>query len=325
MMQPISVLVTGASGFLGGALCKVLSEKMTVRGTVRASSMPNKHEGVELVAGELSGNFDWSVVLEGVTAIVHCAARVHVMRDSAENPLEEFRTVNVDGTLNIARQAAVAGVKRFVFISSIGVNGGETFGKPFSAEDIAAPHTPYAVSKYEAEQGLRALAEESGMEVVIIRPPLIYGPGAPGNFASLKKLLASGIPVPLGSATKNRRSFVYLGNLVDLVEICIVHPKAANKTLLVSDDEDLSTAALLRRMAVAMGTSARLIRFPIGLLKFVAKALGRSNTMQSLCGSLEVDISQTQKTLGWSPPFDIDAGLRLTLSPLYCPDEKRNH
>lgn len=307
-----TVLVTGGSGFLGSALCTVLSREMLVRRVVRVGSADKELTGTETVRGDLSSDFDWSEALSGVSSVVHCAARVHVMRDIADNPLNEFRAVNVVGTMNLARQAAGAGVKRFVFISSIGVNGGETHVVPFSASDATAPHTPYAVSKQEAEVALRQLAKDSGMEVVIIRPPLIYGPDAPGNFASLVKLMASGIPVPLASVTANRRSFVYLGNLLSLIQTCLAHPAAANNTFLVSDGEDLSTAALLRRLAAAMGVPARLVPFPVSLLRLGAKLLGRSDTVQSLCGSLEVDISKTRELLGWTPPFSVDEGLFYT-------------
>lgn len=303
------VLVTGANGFLGGALCTVLGRKMLVRRAVRSGFADREQAGAQTVYGDLSATFDWSGALCGVTSVVHCAARVHMMRDDAENPLDEFRYVNVVGTINLARQAATAGVKRFVFISSIGVNGGETFAKPFSAADAVSPHTPYAVSKHEAEMALRQLAKDSGMELVIIRPPLIYGPDAPGNFASLVKLLASGMLVPLASVTANRRSFVYLGNLLNLIETCLVHPAAANNIFLVSDGEDLSTAALLRRLGSAMGVPVRLIPFPIFLLRLGAKILGRSDMAQSLCGSLEIDISKTRELLGWTPPFSVDEGL----------------
>jgi nucleoside-diphosphate-sugar epimerase len=249
----------------------------------------------------------------GVSVIVHCAARVHVMKNvDLADPLTEFRKVNVDGTLRLARQAAKTGVRRFILVSSIGVNGGETFGRPYAAADEVAPHTPYAVSKYEAEVQLRSLADETGMEVVIIRPPLVYGPNAPGNFASLMKYLVSGLPLPLGSVTHNRRSLVFLDNLVDLIVTCVDHPAAANQTFLVSDDEDLSTVALLQRMAAALGTPARLIPVPLAALKLGARIVGRPELAQRLLGSLELDISKTKSMLGWSPPVKVDEALRIT-------------
>lgn len=306
------VLVTGASGFLGGALCKVLLGKKNIRAAVRKVSSTKRIANTEEVIGELSDRFDWSGALSGAISVVHCAARVHVMRETSEDPLKEFRAINVDGTMNLARHAVEAGVRRFIFISSIGVNGGETSGRPFSPFDVPAPHTPYAVSKCEAEMQLLALAEETGLEVVIIRPPLIYGPEAPGNFASLMKALESGIPLPLASIVKNRRSYAYVDNVIDLVVTCLDHPAAANQTFLVSDDEDMSTAALLWRMAAALGKPARLIPVPAGLIKIGAKLIGQSGIAQRLCGSLQVDISKTKALLCWTPPISVDEGLRRT-------------
>jgi len=235
-----------------------------------------------------------------------------VTKEEAADPLAEFRSVNVDGTLVLARQAAEAGVRRFIFISSIGVNGGETTAHPFTVDDSVSPHTPYAVSKHEAEVGLRALAEDTAMEIVIIRPPLVYGPNAPGNFYSLMKFLASRVPLPLGSVKANRRSFVYLDNLIDLIVTCLDHPKAANQTFLVSDGEDLSTTDLLRRMGQALGKPARLIPVPQQLLTLAAKVLGKPGIAQRLCGSLQVDIAKTRELLGWNPPVSVDEGLRRT-------------
>jgi len=254
---------------------------------------------------------DWSSTLLGVNVIVHTAARVHVLRDSAPDPLVEFRRVNVAGTLTLARQAVDAGVRRFIFISSIGVNGAETFETPFTAEDKAAPHLPYAVSKHEAELGLRQIAQETGLEVVIIRPPLVFGPGAPGNFNRLLLIVNRGVPLPLG-AIHNRRSLVALDNLVDLIVTCLNHPAAANQTFLVSDGEDLSTTVLLRRAAAALGRSARLIPVPALVLRAGARLLGKANFAQQLCGSLQVDISKTRNLLGWTPPVSVDDMLKQT-------------
>ncbi len=261
------------------------------------------------VTGDLELAADWSVALAGISAVVHLADRVHVMADTAANPLVEFRRVNVQGTLNLARQAAAAGVRRFVFISSIGVNGAETSQKPFADQDQAAPHSPYAVSKYEAELALQALAAETDMEVVVIRPPLVYGPNAPGNFGSLMRWLKRGVPLPLG-AIHNQRSLVALGNLVDLIVLCLTHPAAANQTFLVSDGEDVSTTELLRRMGQALGCPARLIPVPASWLKLAATMVGKPDVAQRLCGSLQVDISKTRQLLGWSPPLTLDQGLK---------------
>lgn len=307
------VLVTGATGFVGRALFVSLVGSRTLRGVVRKLGENALLEGERFVTGNLSADFDWSDALIDVSVVVHCAARVHVMNEEATDPLAEFRRVNVDGTLRLARQAADAGVRRFVFVSSIKVNGEHSQpGHPFTADQTLAPGDPYGVSKCEAEAGLRALAKEMDMEVVIIRPPLVYGPGVKANFLAMMRWLQRGVPLPLGSVMENRRSFVFLDNLIDLIVTCIDHPAAANQTFLVSDDEDLSTAALLRRMAEALGRPVRLIPVPVGLFVFGTKLIGRPGIAQRLCGSLQVDIGKTKVLLGWSPPYSVDEGLRRT-------------
>ncbi|MBK8892427.1 MAG: SDR family oxidoreductase [Dechloromonas sp.] len=307
------ILVTGASGFVGKALCANLIERCPLRISVRDKSVGNWPAGVDVIEASLSPEQDWITVLSGVSSVVHCAARVHVMNEDAGDPLAEFRRVNVDGTLRLARQAADTGVRRFVFVSSIKVNGEHSQpGHPFTADEIPAPGDPYGVSKCEAEAGLRALSQETGMEVVIIRPPLVYGPGVKANFLAMMRWLQRGVPLPLGGVTANRRSLVFLDNLVDLIVTCIDHPAAANQTFLVSDDEDLSTAALLRRMAAALGRPARLIQVPAGLIVFGAKLIGRPGIAQRLCGSLQADIGKTKALLGWSSPISVDEGLRRT-------------
>jgi len=305
----LQILVTGANGFLGRAFClEALSKGIKVRGSTRNSTvLPSKFDTITV--GDINGNTGWQDALMGCEIVVHLASRVHVMAEKASIPLYEFRRVNVQGTLNLARQAFEAGARRFVFVSSIGVNGAETFGKPFTSEDTVAPHSAYAISKYEAELSLQALAAETGMEVVIIRPPLVYGPGAPGNFGSLIRWLKRGVPLPLG-AIHNKRSLVSIDNLVDLILTCLTHPSAPNQTFLVSDDEDVSTADLLRRMSLAMGFSARLIPLPVNLLKLAAALMGRQDVAQKLCGSLQLDIEKTKRMLGWSPLISLDEGLR---------------
>jgi nucleoside-diphosphate-sugar epimerase len=302
------LLVTGASGFVGRALSlEALGRGITVRAASRSPSiMPAAIE--TRAVGDIDGDTDWFNLLRGCSAIVHLAARVHMTVDKSIDPLVEFRRVNVDGTLNLARQSAAAGVKRFVFISSIGVNGAETHQQPFAPEDDVAPHSPYAVSKYEAEVGLQVLASETGMEVVIIRPPLVYGSNAPGNFGSLMHWLQRDVLLPLG-AVHNQRSLVSLGNLVDLILTCLIHPAAANQIFMVSDGEDVSTTELLSRMGQAMGHPARLLPVPENLLKLAAGMLGRTDMAQRLCGSLQVDISKTRELLGWMPPLTLDEGL----------------
>jgi nucleoside-diphosphate-sugar epimerase len=307
----MKVLVTGANGFVGRAVLSEINGMNGINpvGSIRRAAIASAADSPLVTVGNLSGQTNWSRVLADVQAVIHLAGRVHVKVDTAADPLEEFRRVNVQGTLNLARQAAAAGVRRFVFISSIGVNGAETFQMPFTDKDRAAPHSPYALSKYEAELGLQALAAETGIEVVIIRPPLVYGPGAPGNFGSLIRWLKLGVPLPLG-AIHNQRSLVALGNLVDLIVMCITHPMAANQTFLVSDDEDVSTTELLGRMGQALGLSARLMPVPVSWLKLAAAMLGKKDVAQRLCGSLQLDITKTRRLLGWSPPISLDEGLK---------------
>jgi nucleoside-diphosphate-sugar epimerase len=261
-----------------------------------------------MVTEDLAAEADWGMALDGVDAVVNCAARVHVRHDTSSDPLAEFRRVNVAGVLNLARRAADAGVKRFIYISSIGVNGPETFGVPFTAEDEPGPHSPYAVSKHEAELGLRQLTRETGLEVVIIRPPLVFGPGAPGNFKRLLQIVYRGIPLPLG-AIHNKRSLVALDNLVDLIIVCLQHSAAANQTFLVSDGEDLSITGLLQRTGEALGRPARLLPMPEFVVQTVARLLGKASIAQQLCGSLQVDISKTRDLLGWTPPVSVDDAL----------------
>lgn len=307
------IMVTGGSGFVGRTLLERLYQDGY--GLIAPSRTPlaQAPAGVvnPLVAG-LAADVDWSASLEGAAVVIHSAARVHVMNDTADDPLVEFRKANVDGTLSLARQAAAAGVQRFIFISSIKVNGeGTELGHPYRADDTPAPQDPYGVSKMEAEQGLRALAAETGMEVVIIRPVLVYGPGVKANFRSMMSWLRKGIPLPLG-ATGNKRSLVAVDNLVDLIATCIDHPAAANQTFLVSDGEDLSTTQLLQRMGSALGRPARLLPVPASLLQAGAAMLGRRAIAQRLCGSLQVDICKTRERLAWAPPVSVDDALRKT-------------
>lgn len=303
------VLVSGANGFLGRILCdSAAAQGLAVRGTTRAA-MNIGPEIENVMVGDIHEETDWGQTLANCQAVVHLAARAHVLQETEDNPRAAFRKVNTEGTLNLARQAVAAGVRRFIYISSIGVNGAETFASPFSAQDQAHPHSAYAESKYEAEMGLRVLAAQTGMEVVIIRPPLVYGPGAPGNFGTLMRWLRRGLPLPLG-AIRNRRSFVGVDNLVDLILVCLAHPAAANELFLVSDGEDVSTSAFLRRLAKASGRTVYLIPFPTSLLKWGAAWVGRSDTARQLCGSLQIDIEKTRKLLNWSPPLTLDEGLQ---------------
>lgn len=310
-----NVLVTGASGFIGQALCaRLLADGWRVCAALRDSGRgPDLLPGCEQrLVGEIGPGTDWLSPLKEVDIVVHLAARVHVMREKESDPLAEFRRVNVEGTLNLARHAVAAGVQRFVYLSSIKVNGEETrTGCSFSEEDHPAPQDAYAVSKWEAEQGLRELADKTGLEVVIIRPPLVYGPGVKANFLAMMQWLSRGIPLPLG-AIRNRRSLVALDNLVDMVVTCLDHPSAVNQIFLVADGEDLSTPELLRRTGEALGKPSRLLPMPVWMLEAGARLLGKRAVVQRLCGSLHVDISKARMILAWNPPQSVDQALRLT-------------
>ena len=306
----MSILITGASGFVGARAHRQL-RRAGIYSTIGTSRSPTPDSGL-LKSPALESDADWKPLLDGTVTVTHCAARVHVMADQAANPLQAYRRANTDGTLTLARQAAEAGVRRFVFLSSIKVLGEKTAtGARFHADTQPRPQDPYAVSKLEAEKGLRAIAAQTGMEVVIIRPPLVYGPGVKANFLSMMRWLHRGLPLPL-AAVRNHRSLVALDNLVDLIVTCIDHPAAANQTFLVSDGEDLSTPDLLRRMGRALGKPARLFAVPQGVLEAGASLLGRRATLERLCGSLQVDISATRQTLGWTPPVTLDAALEQT-------------
>ncbi|MBD7978568.1 UDP-glucose 4-epimerase family protein [Serpens gallinarum] len=306
----MKVFLTGATGFVGQELAKkVIAAGHVLFAAIRQANV-SLHEDIKTFVVDDIVSQCWGEALAGKEVVIHCAARAHVMNDESTDPLAVFRKVNVDGTLNLARQAAEAGVKRFIFISSIKVNGEETeCGKPYAADDTPAPIDPYGISKLEAEQGLLALAAETGMEVTIIRPVLVYGPGVKGNFASMINLVEKGIPLPLGSI-HNKRSLVGIDNLVDLIIRCIDHPAAANQVFLAGDGEDLSTTQLLRSVAKAMGRPARLIPVSTGLLQFGATLLGKKAMAQRLLGSLQVDISKTRELLGWTPPVSVEEGLK---------------
>jgi nucleoside-diphosphate-sugar epimerase len=310
----LRVLVTGANGFIGGALLTSLEDggATKVRGAVRGSSAIPAGPSNLVSVGDLAGDPDWRVALSGVDIVVHTAARVHMMDYRPAESLAAFRQVNVDSTLNLARQAANSGVRRFVFLSSIKVNGESTLpDRPFNADDPPMPDGAYALSKHEAETGLQQLGKDTGLQIVIVRPVLVYGPGVRANFLSMMRWIYAGFPLPLG-AIRNARSLVALDNLVDLLTTCLYHPAAPNQTFLVSDGEDLSTPELVCRTGAAMGRRVRLMPFPEFVLRSTAAILGKPDLGERLCGSLQVDIGKTRRLLDWSPPVSVDQALRKT-------------
>lgn len=308
-----SILLTGASGFVGRQLsARILKENVNLTCAVRSSFVCEGASRMEHIAG-IDGQTDWTKCLAGVDIVIHAAARVHIMKDTSLDPLTEFRKINVDGSLNLARQAVSAGLKRFVFISSVKVNGEETTRKPFAAFDEPAPLDPYGQSKLEAEIALRELSHATGLEVVIIRPPLIYGPGVRANFLKLMQLVRIGIPLPLG-AIHNCRSMVALDNLVDLLIACTHHPAASGQTFMVSDDSDVSIAELLRMLASAMGKRSILLPVPAGIIAGTAALFGKSAMASRILGSLQVDINHTKSTLGWKPVVTVQESINKTVA-----------
>ena len=307
----MKVLVTGATGFVGTALCSTLatSGHEVVPAVRSKSNAPHV-----VVVGNLDASTDWRSALTGCNAVVHLAARVHVMRDTAQDPLALYRATNTDATLNLARQAAQAGVKRFVYISSIKVNG-EGRETPYRETDAAAPEDAYAISKWEAEQGLQQIAADTGLEVVILRPPLVYGPGVKANFLQLMRMVERGWPLPLG-AIRNRRSLLYLGNFVDVIRLCIEHPAAAGEIFLLDDGEPVSTPELVRALTRSLGRPTRLVAVPVGVLKRVGALLGKRAAVARLTGSLYSDCSAIRSRLGWTPPHTLAQGLVATVADL---------
>lgn len=296
-------LVTGVSGFIGRSVADKLAMQPNydVSGTIRQEDKQVRKAVPLLAIGEISASTDWSIALQDVRVVIHLAARAHILSDSSYDPLAIFRRINVEGTLTLARQALAAGVKRFIFISSIGVNGSHTSGVPFDESSLPAPHADYAISKFEAEQGLREMAQGTAMELVIIRPPLVYAGHAPGNFQRLLKLIASGMPLPF-AAVKNQRSMIALGNLVDFIALCVEHPAAANELFLVSDGLNVSTSEIIRNLAAGMDQKARLFRVPDALMRRGSSLLGKQALYNQLCGSLVIDSSKACDLLDWRPP-----------------------
>jgi nucleoside-diphosphate-sugar epimerase len=302
------VLLTGYNGFVGRYLFRSLTEyEVVILGRKKQANTKNFFEfelGKSLISNE---------AFKDVQVLIHLAARVHIMNDVSSDPITEFRFVNTQGTLNLAKQAAQAGVKRFIFVSSIKVNGESTTeGHPFNSSDRYAPEDPYGISKAEAEMQLIALGKETGMEIVIIRPPLVYGEGVKANFASLMKLVGKGLPLPFRSISNNKRSLVSVYNLVDLIKVCIVHPSAANQTFLVSDDNDLSTAEMVALMAKVQGKVNLSLPVPVCCFNLAGKVFGKQSVVDRLVGSLQVDIEHTKKTLNWQPPYSVEDGFKLS-------------
>ncbi|MAD90003.1 MAG: UDP-glucose 4-epimerase [Pseudoalteromonas sp.] len=303
----MKILLTGYSGFVGNCLLKELEgEQLHLLGRKPSSKG-------QFFKSNIDAQSCYADALKGVSVVVHAAARVHVMKDTSVEPLAEFRAVNTEGTLNLAKQSVEAGVKRFIFISSIKVNGESTTDqKAFSATDVPKPEDPYGKSKAEAEEQLLALGRETGLEVVIIRPPLVYGEGVKANFASLMKLVGKGLPLPFRSISNNKRSLVSVYNLVDLIKVCIEHPSAVNQTFLVSDDNDLSTAEMVALMAKVQGKANLSLPVPVCCFNLAGMVFGKQSVVDRLVGSLQVDVEHTKKTLNWQPPYSVEDGFKLS-------------
>ncbi|ENM3943635.1 SDR family oxidoreductase [Vibrio cholerae] len=306
-MTSQKILLTGATGFVGQQILRQLPPQARVFGRTKPA------RDCHFFAGELSANTDYRAALSGVDVVIHCAARAHVMSETATNAAELYQDINTHATLALAEQAAASSVKRFIFISSIKVNGESTSGRmPFTSSDQPCTSDHYGQSKLEAENRLKDLAAKTGLEVVIIRPTLVYGLGVKANFASLMKLISKGMPLPFGCITKNKRSLVSVDNLVDLIITCIDHPKAANQVFLVSDDHDVSTSEMVRELAIALGKPTWQLPVPIWCYKLFGKLFGKSDIVDRLTGSLQVDISHTKETLGWKPPQTLQEGFKQT-------------
>jgi len=309
------ILITGATGFVGRGLFENLKFKKNFLAHLTTRTNQEKiSEGAKTFnIGEIDSNTNWKDALDGVSCIVHCAARAHMMEKNQTDSLNAYRRINVDGTRNLAKQAAGIGIKRFIFLSSIKVNGEETTAsKSFKYDDIPQPKDSYGISKWEAEQALLEISKKTGLEIVIIRVPLIYGVRVKGNFLRLLDLVYKQMPLPFFNIN-NSRSFIGLDNLVDLIIHCIDHPKATGKTFLVSDGEDISTPDLIIKLSKIMGRSTRLFSFPISIFKLISYLIGKTPEVNRLIGSLRVNSSHTRKILEWNPPFSLDEGLEKTV------------
>lgn len=304
-----AILVTGASGFVGRILCDALAA--SGRKPRRAVRAPDPAFPEAIAVGDIGSDIGWHAALEGVRDVVHLAARTHVLRETAPDALAEYRRVNVAGTERLARAAAARGVRRLIFLSSVKVNGESTGARPYAEDDAPRPEDPYGISKWEAEQALGRIAAETGLEVAVLRPPLVYGPGVKGNFLRLMNLVSRGVPLPL-AAIENRRSLLYAGNLADAIIQALASPRAAGRTYLVDDGEDVSTPHLVRALAHSLGVRPRLVPVPLAALRFAATLAGRRAEFRRLAGSLQVDSSRIRRELGWAPRFSLAQGLEQT-------------
>jgi nucleoside-diphosphate-sugar epimerase len=313
-MESRRILVTGASGFIGRALCVALrGQGHYVRGAVRKTASPRSGDNLDtVVVGNIGPDTRWDRALENIDTVVHLAARAHVLKESSRDPMSEFSRVNTQGTEQLARAAAAMGVKRFLYMSTIGVNGSHTETKPFTEADEPRPMDAYALSKWRAEQAVWDVARRDDLGVTVIRPPLVYGPGNPGNFFRLLKLLDSGWPIPLGGI-RNSRSMIYVDNLVDMVATCIRRPAATGNVFVVSDGEDISTPNLIVHMSKALGKSPRMFALPKKVLRGLAALVGRTGEIEKLSASLIIDISKVQAVLDWKPPVRLEQGLWSTV------------
>ncbi len=307
------MLVTGAAGFIGQSLCKKLNcLGYDTLGASRRKSIAKNQVYID----DISNLDDLKGFLSETSTIIHLAARVHVSKETTLDPLSEFRRVNADATAKLAMASAIAGVERFVFMSSVGVNGAETFGRPFSSDDIPQPNSDYAISKHEAELKLKNISDITGMEYVVVRPPLVYGQNAPGNFRTLVRFVKFGFPLPFGLVTSNRRSYIYRENLTDFVVKCVSSPAAKNKTFLVSDGEELSTADFLRRISFAAGRKPRLFGVSPLVLTHAARSFGLQEQASRLLGDLQMNIEPSLNCLQWRPPMCVEDGLRESVRSL---------
>ena len=309
----MKLLVTGAAGFIGRALCAALAGDHELVASLWTSAEAARcHPGARpVLVGELGPSTEWSPYMKGIDVVVHLAGRAHVLHETEPDPAASFHRVNTMGTERVASQAAERGVRRFVFISSVGVHGRNSNGRPLQESFPPAPAEPYALSKWNAEKSLHRISAETGMEIVIVRPPLVYGPGVPGNFRSLLRAIRRGIPLPLGSA-RAPRSLVGVENLASLLRLCIESPAASGQTFLVSDGEDVSVADLCRRLAAAMNVPSRLFAFPSFAVSLAARFTGRTKTFDQLFRALTVDPSRARTILGWSPPLALADGIAAT-------------